>query len=108
MVCQSVCSFANEDARDHSSIIAITKEKDLQENSIQKLLLQLAHNAGDMSFWRKDVYEGLYQVFPSSNTHDEKLRKIGRILVRMTQDGLIVKTTQRYTKAIVRYDRNRC
>ena len=59
MVCQSVCSFANEDARDHSSIIAITKEKDLQENSIQKLLLQLAHNAGDMSFWRKDVYEGL-------------------------------------------------
>ena len=45
--------------RDHNSIIAITKEKDLQENSIQKLLLQLAHNAGDMSFWRKDVYERL-------------------------------------------------
>ena len=94
--------------RDHSSIIAITKEKDLQENSIQKLLLQLAHNAGDIGFWRKDVYEGLEHVFPSSNTHDEKLRKIGRILVRMTQDGLIVKTTHRYTKAIVRYDRNRC
>ena len=50
--------------RDHSSIIAITKEKDLQENSIQKLLLQLAHNAGDIGFWRKDVYEGLEHVFP--------------------------------------------
>ena len=43
-----------------------TKEKGLNETSIQKLLLQLAHNAGDMSFWRKDVYEGLQQVFPSS------------------------------------------
>ena len=94
--------------RDHSSIIAITKEKDLQENSIQKLLLQLAHNAGDMSFCLKDLYEGLEHVFPSSNTHDEKLRKIGRILVRMTQAGLIVNTSQRYTKAFVRYDRKRC
>lgn len=69
-----------------------TKEKGLQENSIQKLLLQLAHNAGDMGFWRKDVYEGLEHVFPSSNTHDEKLRKIGRILVRMAQDDLIQKS----------------
>ena len=45
-----------------------------------------------MGFWRKDVYEGLEHVFPSSNTHDEKLRKIGRILVRMAQDDLIQKS----------------
>ena len=32
-------------------------KKGLAENSIQKLLLQLAHNAGEMGFWRKDAFE---------------------------------------------------
>ena len=49
-----------------------TKENGLAENSIQKLLLQLAHNAGSMGFKRQDVYEGLQHVFPSSLTLDEK------------------------------------
>ena len=47
-----------------------TKENGLAENSIQKLLLQLAHNAGSMGFKRQDVYEGLQHVFPSSLTQD--------------------------------------
>ena len=34
-------------------------KKGLAENSIQKLLLQLAHNAGKMGFWRKDAFESL-------------------------------------------------
>ena len=61
------------------------------ENSIQKLLLQLAHNAGSMGFKRQDVYEGLQHVFPSNLTHDEKLRKIGRLLGIMSKEGLISK-----------------
>ncbi|WP_308398370.1 RNA-binding domain-containing protein [Prevotella sp.] len=68
-----------------------TKENGLAENSIQKLLLQLAHNAGSMGFKRQDVYEGLQHVFPSSLTQDEKLRKIGRLLGIMAKDGLISK-----------------
>ena len=68
-----------------------TKENGLAENSIQKLLLQLAHNAGSMGFKRQDVYEGLQHVFPSSLTLDEKLRKIGRLLGIMAKDGLISK-----------------
>ncbi|MEH2862356.1 hypothetical protein V7T12_08425 [Segatella copri] len=32
-----------------------TKENGLAKNSIQKLLLQLAHNAGSMGFKRQDV-----------------------------------------------------
>lgn len=68
-----------------------TKEKGLAENSIQKLLLQLAHNAGSMGFKRQDVYEGLQHVFPSNLTHDEKLRKIGRLLGIMSKEGLISK-----------------
>ena len=68
-----------------------TKEKGLAENTIQKLLLQLAHNAGSMGFKRQDVYEGLQHVFPSNLTHDEKLRKIGRLLGIMSKEGLISK-----------------
>lgn len=70
-----------------------TKEKGLAENSIQKLLLQLAHNAGEMGFWRKDAFESLQHVFPANNTRDEKLRKIGRLLVNMAKDELIVKSS---------------
>ena len=69
-----------------------TKETGLVETSIQKLLLQLAHNAGSMGFKRNDVYEGLQHVFPSSLTRDEKLRKIGRLLGTMAKENLICKT----------------
>ena len=70
-----------------------TKETGLAENSIQKLLLQLAHNAGNMGFKRNDVYEGLQHVFPSNLTPDEKLRKIGYLLRKMAKDGFILKST---------------
>lgn len=68
-----------------------TKENGLAENSIQKLLLQLAHNAGSMGFKRQDVYEGLQHVFPSSLTQDEKLRKIGNLLRKIAKEGFITK-----------------
>ena len=71
-----------------------TKETGLVETSIQKLLLQLAHNAGSMGFKRKDVYEGLQHVFPTSLTRDEKLRKIGRLLAAMAKENLISKTNK--------------
>lgn len=70
-----------------------TKEKGLNETSIQKLLLQLAHNAGDLGFKRKDVFESLQHVLPSSYTHDEKLRKIGNLLRKMAKDGFIIKAS---------------
>ena len=69
-----------------------TKENGLAENSIQKLLLQLAHNAGSMGFKRQDVYEGLQHVFPSSLTQNEKLRKIGNLLRKIAKEGFITKT----------------
>ncbi len=69
-----------------------TKEKGLAEKSIQKLLLQLAHNAGKMGFWRRDAFESLQHVFPANNSHDEKLRRIGRLLINMAKDGLLIKS----------------
>ena len=69
-----------------------TKKNGLTENSIQKLLLQLAHNAGSMGFKRQHVYEGLQHVFPTNLTHDEKLRKIGNLLRKLAKEGLIQKS----------------
>ena len=69
-----------------------TKEKGLAEKSIQKLLLQLAHNAGKMGFWRRDAFESLQHVFPSNLTQDEKLRKIGNLLRKIAKEGFITKT----------------
>ncbi len=70
-----------------------TKEKGLNETSIQKLVLQLAHNAGELGFKRKDVFESLQHVLPSSYTYDEKLRKIGYLLRKMAKDGFIIKAS---------------
>ena len=70
-----------------------TKENGLAQNSIQKLLLQLAHNAGNMGFKRKDVFEALQHVLPSSYSRDEKLRKIGNSLRKMALEGFVVKSS---------------
>ena len=52
------------------------------------------HNSGSMGFKRQDVFEGLQHVFPASYTHEEKLRKIGRLLGIMAKDGLIGKPSK--------------
>lgn len=69
-----------------------TQVTGLAQNSIQKLALQLAFNAGDMGFRRMDAYEALQHALPASSTHDEKLRKVGRLLGKMAEEGFIVKS----------------
>ena len=68
-----------------------TKVNGLARNSIRKLILQLALNAGELGFRRKDAFETLQHVYPSDISSDEKLRKIGRLLVSMAKEGLIKK-----------------
>ena len=68
-----------------------TKVNGLARNSIKKLTLQLAFNAGEMGFMRKDAFETLRHVYPSDISSDEILRKIGRLLVSMAKEGLIKK-----------------
>lgn len=45
-----------------------------------------------MGFWRRDAFESLQHVFPANNSHDEKLRRIGRLLINMAKDGLLTKS----------------
>ena len=69
-----------------------TKETGLTKSSIQKLTLQLAHNAGEVGFKRMDAFEVLQHLLPANSSYDEKLRKIGRLLVKMFEEGLIEKS----------------
>ena len=69
-----------------------TKETGLTKSAIQKLALQLAHNAGEVGFKRMDAFEALQYVLPSGSNYDEKLRKIGRLLVKMSEEGFIKKS----------------
>ena len=69
-----------------------TKETGLTKSAIQKLALQLAHNAGEVGFKRMDAFEVLQHVLPANSNYDEKLRKIGRLLVKMFAEGLIEKS----------------
>lgn len=68
-----------------------TKERGLAEEGVKKLLLQLAHNAGTSGFRRNDAYETLQHILPSNLNREEKLRKIGRLLIKLADDELITK-----------------
>lgn len=69
-----------------------TKETGLTKSTIQKLVLQLAYNAGEIGFKRRDAFEVLQHVLPLGSSEDEKLRKIGRLLVELAENGLICKS----------------
>ena len=66
-----------------------TKERGLTAKTIEKLILQLAMNAGDTGFKRVDAFEALQNVLPAGYSKEEKLRKIGNIFVQMSDNGLI-------------------
>lgn len=66
-----------------------TKERGLTSKTIEKLILQLAMNAGDTGFKRVDAFEALQNVLPAGYSKEEKLRKIGNIFVQMSDNGLI-------------------
>lgn len=67
-----------------------TKDKGLAYDALRKLALQLAHNAGEAGFMRKDAFDALQHSLPMG-TRDAKLRYIGKLLVKMAKDGQIVK-----------------
>lgn len=69
-----------------------TKERGLTAKTIEKLALQLAHNAGESGFKRVDAYEALQHVYPTQYSKDEKLRRIGHLLGNLSQKGFIKKS----------------
>ena len=66
-----------------------TKNKGLAYETLVKLILQLAHNAGEDGFKRNDAFETVENALPGTKNPKEKLAYLGRILLRMGVDGLI-------------------
>lgn len=66
-----------------------TKEQGLAKETIVKLTLQLAHNAGNQGFKRMDAFETLEHALPISDSRDTKLRFIGRKLTSLGRKGLL-------------------
>lgn len=69
-----------------------TKEKGLPRITLNKLILQLAHNAGKDGFKRVDAFDAIEHALPAWCSKEEKLRKVGNNLRSLAQKGLIRKS----------------
>ena len=66
-----------------------TKNKGLAYETLLKLILQLAHNAGEEGFKRNDAFETVENALPDTKDRKSKLFYMGRILTKMSSDGLL-------------------
>ena len=76
-------------ARMTRQVAHYTKNKGLAFEALKKLILQLAHNAGEDGFKRVDAFEALEQTLPSGKTNTAKQDYLGRILSKMAENGLL-------------------
>ena len=67
-----------------------TKETGLKLKILQKMILQLAKNAGNDGFKLADVYEAVSQSLPASRGSDSKKRLLRHQLHLMAEEGVIV------------------
>ena len=66
-----------------------TRNKGLAYETLTKLILQLAQNAGEDGFKRNDAFETVENALPGTKSPKEKLRYLGRVLVKMADKGLL-------------------
>ena len=66
-----------------------TKNKGLAFDTLKKLILQLAHNAGEEGFKRAEAFEVVGQALPNGKAFKAKNDYLGRILAKMAADGLL-------------------
>ena len=76
-------------ARMTRQVAHYTKNKGLAFEALKKLILQLAHNAGEDGFKRVDAFEALEQTLPSGKTNKAKQDYLGRVLSKMAENGLL-------------------
>ena len=77
-------------ARLTHQVAQYTKNKGLAYDALKKLILQLAHNAGEGGFKRSEAFEALENSLPQNKSHNAKLVYLGRVLVKMSEEGLLI------------------
>ena len=83
-------------ARLTNQVPQYTKNKGLAYETLIKLILQLGHNAGANGFKRIEAFETVENALPGTKGPKEKLRYLGRILVKMNDEGLLRTVNQRW------------
>ena len=66
-----------------------TMEKGLEAKAMERMILQLAKDAGDDGFKLSDVFDALHKSLPSASTDESKRRFLGRLLAKMSKKNLI-------------------
>lgn len=69
-----------------------TKETGLNRNTMKKLVLQLASNAGSDGFKRADAFEIMEHSLPANMTNTQKLSNVSNMLRAMHADGFLIKS----------------
>lgn len=76
-------------ARLTHQVVEYTKNKGLAYDTLKKLILQLAHNANGNGFKRVEAFEVLEHSLPNVKSHNAKLVYLGRILIKLNEEGLL-------------------
>ena len=67
-----------------------TRNKGLAYDTLKKLILQLAHNAGGDGFKRSEAFEGLEHALPYGKSFKAKNDYLGRVLAKIAHEDFIV------------------
>lgn len=70
-------------------ICVYAMEKGLEAKEMEKMILQLAKDAGVDGFKLSDVFDALHRSLPSASTDESKRRFLGRMLAKMAKRDLI-------------------
>lgn len=66
-----------------------TRNRGLDKAKLQQMILQYLQNAGSEGAKRDSIFEYVKDVLPNGMTNEQKLRKLGKLLVQMEEENLI-------------------
>lgn len=61
----------------------------MDKAKLQQMIVQYLQNAGSEGAKRDGIFEYVKDVLPNGMTNEQKLRKLGKLLVQMEEENLI-------------------
>jgi len=83
-------------AKNTHQLSSYTKSKGLDKEKMKQMVLQLLQNAGNDGAKRDCIYEYLKDVLPYSKTKEQQLRMVGKLLIEMNEENLIIPNGRRW------------
>ncbi len=76
-------------ATSEANMATSDKTKRLSKEVVTQMILQLAHNAGEVGFKKSEAFKALEKVFPNQKDNTAKQYYLSRILGKLHKDGLL-------------------